>query len=190
MKRTLIITLALALALGTAAMAETVPTEAAAVASTEEVVQEQATAGETDDSEASVTFEDALKALRDARQEARQDELKTELDGYVATGKLTQEQADVILKQFSDKTDQKQGQKHNRRGDRQRGHGWQQNGKQGGNQMPKQDDQRMPQGGQLPQQGGQQIPDANSSATPQMPGNGQQEQQPRMGGQQMPGNHR
>ena len=175
MKRTLIITLALALALGTAAMAETVPTEAAAVASTEEVVQEQATAGETDDSEASVTFEDALKALRDARQEARQDELKAELDGYVAAGKLTQEQADVILKQFSYKTDQKQGQKHNRRGDRQRGHGWQQNGKQGGNQMPQQDGQRMPQGGQLPQQGGQQMPGG---------------QMPQQGGQQMPGNHR
>ena len=206
MKRTLIITLALALALGTTAIAETaepVPTEveAAADVSTEEAGdQAQVAAEETDSktSEASVTLEDALKALREARKEAKLNELKAELDKYVAAGKLTQEQADLILKQFSEKKDQRHGQKRNRRGGQQgrRQCGQQmpsnqmpqQGGQQGqmpqqggqqmpGNQMPQQDGPQMS-GNQMPQQGGNQMPDAFSGATPQM------------GGQQTPGKHR
>ena len=74
--------------------------------------------------------------------------LKAELDGYVAAGKLTQEQADTILKQFSTKA-QGQGPEHNRRGGQRDGR---QSGRQGG-QMPQQGGQ-MP-GNQMPQQGGQ-----------------------------------
>jgi len=196
MKRTLIIALALALALGTTGIAETaepVPTEveAAADVSTEEAGdQAQVAAEETDSktSEASVTLEDALKALREARKEAKLNELKAELDKYVAAGKLTQEQADLILKQFSEKKDQRHGQKRNRRGGQQDGR--QQNGKQGSqqmpdnqmpsNQMPQQDGQQMP-GNRMPQQGGQQMPQQGGQ---QMPGN----QMPQQGGNQMPGN--
>ena len=85
--------------------------------------------------------------------------LKTELDEYVAAEKLTQEQADLILKQFSEgKQDQGRGQEmpgrqRGQRGGRQRGQ------QMPGNQMPQQGGQQMP-GGQMPQQGGQQMPDA------------------------------
>jgi len=95
--------------------------------------------------------------------------LKTELDEYVAAEKLTQEQADLILKQFSEgKQDQGRGQEMP---GRQRGQ------QMPGNQMPQQGGQQMP-GNQMPQQGSQQMPDAFSGATPQM------------GGQRMHGNHR
>ena len=201
MKRTLIIALALALALGTTAIAETaesVPTEveAAADVSAEETEVEAAADVSTEEAGKQVNLEDALKALHNARIEACVESLKAELEGYVDAGKLTQEQADTILKQFSaQKQSQRNGQKHNRCGS-------QQNGKQKGQQMPGnqmpqggQHGQMPQQGGQMPQQGGQQMPgnqmpDANSGATPQMPGNGQQGQQHRMGGQQMPGNYR
>ena len=205
MKRTLIIALALALALGTTAIAETaesVPTEveAAADVSAEETEVEAAADVSTEEAGKQVNLEDALKALHNARIEACVESLKAELEGYVDAGKLTQEQADTILKQFSaQKQSQRNGQKHNRCGS-------QQNGKQKGqrmpgNQMPDANSgatPQMPSNGQQGQQhrmGGQQMPgnqmpDANSGATPQMPSNGQQGQQHRMGGQQMPGNYR
>jgi len=97
MKRTLIIALALALAMGTTAIAETVETvpaevEAAADVSTEEVEDQ---AQEKAEDASTIPLEDAITALHDARIEARVESLKAELDGYVAGGKLTQEQADL-----------------------------------------------------------------------------------------------
>lgn len=201
MKRTLTVILALALALGTTAMAEPVPTEAVAGVSAEEaVIQAQATmdkaeAEEPNSTESSANLEDAIKAFHNARIEACVESLKAELDGYVAAGKLTQEQADLIRKQFSEgKQDQGRGQEMpgRQRGQQMPGNQMPQQGGQQmpGNQMPQQGGQQMPgnqmlqqggqqmPGGQMPQQGGQQMPDAFSGATPQM------------GGQRMHGNHR
>ena len=192
MKRSLIIGLALALALGTAAIAEvadttedveiTAPVEEAEAAPTEEAPAE---AAPTDDATA---LNDALKALRDARQVAHTEELKAELDEYVVAGKLTQDQADLILKYVQERQADKQngqrgGKQHcgkgQMRGNGQQGQQPQMGGKrQLGGQMPGNGQQWQPQmpgngqfGGQMPQKGGHMIPDANSGATPQMPGN-------------------
>jgi hypothetical protein len=45
---------------------------------------------------------EALEALHKAHMEKAQEELKAELDEYVAAGKLTQEQANLIMKHFQD----------------------------------------------------------------------------------------
>lgn len=120
MKRTLIIALALALVMGTTAIAETVETvptevEAAVDVSTEEAENQ---AQEKAEDASTITLEDAITALHDARIEARVESLKAELDGYVAGGKLTQEQADLILKQFSE---EKKDQRHDRHGGQEKG---------------------------------------------------------------------
>ena len=47
-------------------------------------------------------LQEALKALNEARQSTHQESLQAELDGYVEAGKLTQEQADVIMKYYQD----------------------------------------------------------------------------------------
>ena len=177
MKRSIIIALALALALGAAAIAEvadntkdvgiTAPVEEKETAPIEEAeaTDEAETPAEApaeiapaDDASA---LNDALKALRDARQDAHADELKAELNEYVAAGKLTQDQADLILKYVQDRQADKQND--------QRGNKGQCGGKQRV-QMPG-NGQQIPGNGQQPQ-----MPDANSGATPRMP--------------QMHGNHR
>lgn len=196
MKRSIIIALALALALGTAAIAEVADTTedveiTAPVEEAEAAPAEEEPTGEATSEAAEIeSLSDALKAFHEARQAAHTEELKAELDEYVAAGKLTQEQADLILKYVQEWQTGKQ--------DGQRGCKGQFGGKQRG-QMPSNSQQpQMPgngQQGQRPQMGGQQpnngqfgsrMPDANSGATPQMPqmpGNNQ------FGGQ-MPGNHR
>lgn len=201
MKRSIIIALALALTIGTAAIAEvadttenleiTAPVEEAEAAPTgeEAAVEAEAPAVAAPTGDA-VALEDALKALRDARQEARTEKLKAELDEYVTSGKLTQDQADLILKYVQER---QAGKQSDQRGYKQRGqmHGNGQqppmpNNGQFGGQMPgnSQFGGQMPGngqcpqmggngqfGGQMPQMGGHMMPDANSGATPQMPGN-------------------
>ena len=56
--------------------------------------QQDAGVGTADDSTALI---DAIQALRNARNDARLQELEEELKGYVDAGSLTQEQADLIL---------------------------------------------------------------------------------------------
>ena len=48
----------------------------------------------------------ALEALQEARAEKSLEALKAELDVYVAEGKLTQEQADLIVKHFQEEQDE------------------------------------------------------------------------------------
>ena len=72
---------------------------------------EEATADDTvaaaavdapDEEAESDALAEALEALHKARMEKAQEELKAELDEYVAAGKLTQEQVDLIMKHFQD----------------------------------------------------------------------------------------
>lgn len=73
------------------APAEDVPADDATVA-------DEAAPEETE----SDALAEALEALHKARREKAQEELKAELDEYVTTGKLTQEQADLIMKHFQE----------------------------------------------------------------------------------------
>ncbi|MBR0341917.1 MAG: hypothetical protein IJH64_06680, partial [Oscillospiraceae bacterium] len=118
MKRSITIALALALALGTAAIAEvadttedveiTAPVEQTETAEEAASTEEAETPAEAAPSDDAAALNDAIKAFHEARQAAHTDELKAELDEYVAAGKLTQGQADLILKYVQDRQASKQ----------------------------------------------------------------------------------
>ena len=101
-KLTIILALVLSLTLCVGALAEQPP-----AAETTETVQVE-TAAEQDFTKAAV---DAYKALKKAAKVTKKldalkeelDALKEELDAYVADGKLTQEQADLVLKYYTEK---------------------------------------------------------------------------------------
>ena len=84
----IILALVLALALCAAALAETVDTPADQPAAEEPA--------------ADTALQDALKALEEARKSDKATDLEAELKAYVEAGKLTQEQADLILKAYKD----------------------------------------------------------------------------------------
>ena len=62
----------------------------------------QAPAGEAQSNQDNTALQDALQAYREARQSSHEQELQDELDGYVAAGKLTQEQADLIMNYYKE----------------------------------------------------------------------------------------
>ena len=113
MKRIIIaMTLILAMALGCAAFAEgTGPTDQVTPGQAEQAgaaVPEEEAAPAVEAAEPEETndgLREAMDAFRDARKSAREEKLQAELDGYVADGKLTQEQADLIMKAFTEKQD-------------------------------------------------------------------------------------
>ena len=180
MKKFVGIALVLALALSTAAMAEgtTDPIPATEVPSVEtqapaeEASEASATPEQTEDEHKAL--QDAMDAYRAAKQDEAMDDLEAELKGYVEAGSLTQEQADLILKNVKERIAEKNGECPNcgyqfsKGGKRQRG------GMMGGQQQNR-DQQR----GQMP---GNQMPGMNDQQRGQMPGN----QMPGMNGQ-MPG---
>ena len=95
-KMIVILSLALSLALCVGALAEQTPT-----ADPAETTAQVETAAEQDPTKAAV---DAYKALKkSAKAEKKLAALKEELDAYVADGKLTQEQADLVLKYYTEK---------------------------------------------------------------------------------------
>lgn len=98
--------LVLVLALGIAALAESAPSDVPELPAVEDAQTPPEDTAPADSADAAVPAEDnanadalqeALKALMEARQSGRLDDLETELNGYVASGKMTQEQADLIL---------------------------------------------------------------------------------------------
>ena len=106
----MLITLALVVAtvLGVAALAETVEPEAPELPSApaieetrpeQEEPQTQEPAAESSDSTA---LQDALNAYRSAKESARQEDLESELKDFVEAGKLTQDQADLILNYYKE----------------------------------------------------------------------------------------
>ena len=114
----MVLALLLALSLGAAAFAE--ETEAAATeavpAATEAAPAEAEAAPAATDTAAADTKSEAdalsnalaayAKAKAEARKQARLDSLKEELNGYVTSGILTQEDADLILKYFTEQMTQ------------------------------------------------------------------------------------
>ena len=86
-KTFLALALALALILGVVALAENVEAEGA---------EPELPAAEAEAAD-SAALEDALDAYYAARDSGRADALEAELKEYVAAGKMTQEQADLIL---------------------------------------------------------------------------------------------
>ena len=105
----MLITLALVLAIvtGVVAMAESAETEAPLPPAVEEAPAASADDSATTDDTA---LQDALNAYRAARQSSNVEQLETELDGYVDAGKLTREQADLILKYYNDQQALRNGQ--------------------------------------------------------------------------------
>ena len=170
MKNTIIgIALALALVMGMAAFAENVPETATepVPAVTEEAPAEPA-APAADDTQA---LQEALEAYRAAKQSKRVDDLEAELSEYVASGALTQEQADLILNNVKERMAAKNGECPNC--------GYQFSNKGGRNGGKGQRGMQMPGNQQMPGQGGQrggrmngmpQQPDSQSGAMPQQPG--------------------
>ena len=192
MKKFVGIALVLALALSTAAMAEGT-TDPAPAADSVTAVEAQAPAEEaqapTEEATETPATEDEQKALKEAmdayraaKQDKAVDDLEAELKGYVEAGSLTQEQADLILKNVKERIATMKGQCPNcgyqfSKGDKHHGSMM---GQQRGGMMGGQRGQQRGQRGQMP---GQQRPDAQSGAAPQGPMNGQQMPQ---NGQQMP----
>lgn len=101
----IVIALALvtAIVMGVVALAETAEPETAlppAVGEAPAATQpDEGASAATDDSAA---LQDALNAYNAARQSGRIEDLETELNGYVAAGKLTQAQADLILNYYKE----------------------------------------------------------------------------------------
>ena len=111
MKKFVGIALVLALALSTAAMAEgtTEPVPATEIPTVEAQVpaEEAAEAPATEDEQK--TLKEAMDAYRAAKQDKAVDNLEAELKGYVEAGSLTQEQADMILKNVKERVAEKNG---------------------------------------------------------------------------------
>lgn len=104
--------LALVLVIGVVALAESAEapqlpeagdlqeaTEAPEAQAPEEAQPEQA-----QDTQDAAALQEAMKALNEARQSSHEESLQAELDGYVESGKLTQAQADLIMKYYQDQS--------------------------------------------------------------------------------------
>ncbi len=88
-----------ALIVGVVALAESAAPEVPELPSIEEAQPEtpQTEQQPADDATDNTALKEALDAYRAAKQSDRQEALEAELKGYVESGKLTQEQADLIL---------------------------------------------------------------------------------------------
>lgn len=69
----------------------------------------QAPADEAQSTQDNTALQDALQAYREARQSSHEQELQDELEGYVAAGKLTQEQADLIMNYYKERQSMRNG---------------------------------------------------------------------------------
>ena len=97
----IIMALVLALTLGVTALAETAEAPAAEPPAAEPAAE---TPNGTD-----TALQEALDALAAARSGSRLTSLEEELKAYVEAGKLTQEQADLILKAYQDQESLRSG---------------------------------------------------------------------------------
>ena len=99
--------LVLAIVMGMTALAENVEADVPAI----EDVQTPEEAPTTDDDQSatddSSALQEAMEAYRTAKQEKRMEDLESELNDYVAAGKLTREQADLILNHYKDRQTQR-----------------------------------------------------------------------------------
>ena len=206
MKKFVGIALVLALALSTAVMAEgttdpvpgtEVPAVEAQVTTESEAPAEEAATAPTEDEHKAL--QDAMDAYRAAKQDKAVSDLEAELNEYVSAGSMTQDQADLILKNVKERVAEMKGECPNcgydlrgqSKGGKNKCGGKMPSQQNGGHRNGRQNGQMPGQRGQMPgnnrggnQQNGQR-PDAQSGATPQqggmqMPGNQQNVQQPQM----------
>ena len=109
----MLITLALVLAIvvGVVAIAESAETEAPQLPATEQAPAEVAPEAEASSTEStdSTALKEALDAYNAARQSSKVEGLEAELKGYVESGKLTQEQADLILNYYKEQESLRNG---------------------------------------------------------------------------------
>ena len=105
--------LVLTLVIGVVALAESTESEIPETPAVEQTQPEQAPAEPdapaTDASADSTALQDAFKAYKEAKSSSHQEELETELKGYVESGKLTQEQADLILNYYKEQQSLRNG---------------------------------------------------------------------------------
>ncbi len=168
------IALAMALVMGVAAFAETAePATDPVPTMTEEASAEEAAtdtpAAETEKTDDSAALQEALEAWRSARESKRVVDLTEELNGYVESGTMTREQADLILSSVKERLAARNGECPNC-------------GYQFQNNAPKMGGQKGQRGGRM-MQGGQMNGQMPGS---QMPGNQAQSNEPMNGQQQAP----
>ena len=105
--------LVLALVIGAVALAENsepeIPETPAVEQNEPEQLPAESDAPVTDVSADSTALQDAFKAYNEARSSSHQEELEAELKGYVESGKLTQEQADLILNWYKEQQSLRNG---------------------------------------------------------------------------------
>ena len=102
--------LMLAIVMGVVALAETVEPEAPQAPAVEEApAAEQAEDAQSSAATDSTALQDALNAYNAARQSSQMESLEAELNGFVASGKLTQEQADLILNYYKERESLRNG---------------------------------------------------------------------------------
>jgi len=108
------LSLALVLVLGVVALAENAPETPELPAAGELQAPEQNEApAPTEDAQSTqddnAALQEALEAYRSARESAHEEALQAELDGYVAAGKLTQAQADLIMNYYKERQSMRNG---------------------------------------------------------------------------------
>jgi len=94
--------------------------------------------GDTQQTQDNTALQEALQAYRAAKESDREQALQDELDGYVAAGKLTQAQADLIMDYYKEQQSMRNGtcpgcgyQFQNGKGGRMNGNGFGRGGKGG-----------------------------------------------------------
>ena len=103
------LSLALVLVMGVVALAENAPETPELPAASDLQAQAEAEtpanepAADSQSTQDAAALQEALQAYRAAKDSAREEALQDELDGYVAAGKLTQAQADLIMNYYKER---------------------------------------------------------------------------------------
>ena len=125
--------LALVLVVGVVALAENAPQTPELPAAGDLQAPEEAPETPADSATADDTaLQEALNAYNEARQSSHEQSLQDELDGYVAAGKLTQAQADLIMNHYKEQNALRNGTCPNCGYQFQNGKGGRMNGGMGG----------------------------------------------------------
>ena len=105
------LSLALVLVLGVVALAEneSQAPELPAASDLQTPAEAPATDDGTQATQDNTALQEALQAYREARESAHEQELQDELNSYVAAGKLTQEQADLIMSYYKERQSLRNG---------------------------------------------------------------------------------
>jgi len=104
--------LMLAIVMGVVALAESAEPaapELPAIESVPAATEPNGSAEATGPAADSTALQDALNAYNQARQSSRMEDLESELNGFVASGKLTQAQADLILNHYKEQESLRNG---------------------------------------------------------------------------------